>query len=91
MYLFPGHGACTNTSSRSHCQHKLFVPINASAGVVYLLVFAVIMFEPHVQVLAASFGPVLPCPPYLYGVVVGPGQDFVRSGFSGDNRVCVNG
>jgi len=49
------------------------------------------MFAPHVQVLAARFGPVLPCPPYLYGVVVGLGPDFVRSGFSGGNMLSVHG
>ena len=49
------------------------------------------MFPHHVQVLAARFGPVLPCPPYFYGVVVGPGPDFARSGFSGDNIVMVEG
>ena len=45
------------------------------------------MLAPHVQVLAARYGPVLPCPSYLYGVVVGPGPgpDFLRFGFAGDN------
>jgi hypothetical protein len=51
---------------------------------------AIIMLAPHVQVLAARYGPVLPCPSYLYGVVVGPGPDFLRSGFAGDNKLLAS-
>ena len=47
------------------------------------------MLSAHVQVLAALYGPVLPCPPFLYGVVVGPGPDFISSGFSGDNELLT--
>jgi hypothetical protein len=44
----------------------------------------------HIQDLATRYGPVLPCPPFLYGVVVGPGLHFLESGFAGDNEVMVS-
>jgi len=47
------------------------------------------MLSAHVQVLAARYGPVFPCPSFLNGVVVVPGPEFMVSGYSGDKELLI--